>query len=86
MKAFWVTDEEIYAANTAEEARDAFMSDTGCRDTDCPLDEVVEVTDAELDKEIPDCDEGEQPTGAMTTMRAWLNEKTEPGYLCGTVY
>ena len=40
------------------------------------------VCDAELDQQVPESDENEQPTGVMTSMRAWLEDAT-PGFLCG---
>lgn len=80
LKAFYVDDmPTIYAAATAEEAARLHEFDLGepCEDGYPYL-----VTDAELDKPVPETDEDEQPTGVMTTMRAWLADAT-PGHLCG---
>lgn len=43
----------------------------------------VEVSDAVLDRPMQDYDEDERPTGAMTTIRTWLNAAAKPGYLAG---
>lgn len=78
LKAFQVDDYTWWAAATADEAIQSYFEETG---------EVVEdgypteVTDAMLDAEIPEFDENEAPTGNMTTMRAFLNEATGPGFL-----
>lgn len=80
LKAFYVDDmPTIYAAATAEEAARLYEFDSGeaCEDGYPYL-----VTDTELDKPVPETDEDEQPTGVMTTMRAWLADAT-PGHLCG---
>lgn len=81
MKAFWMDDEnEIYAADTPEEATAFYAADCG----EPPDDGYPrELTDAELDADRADYDEDEKPTGKMTTVRRWLEEATEPGYLAG---
>lgn len=81
IKAFQVDDCTWYAAHTAEEAVDLYLHDVGeSVDDGYP----TEVTDAALDAEIPELDEGERPTSRMTTMRAFLNEMTGPGFLATT--
>jgi hypothetical protein len=80
LKAFYVDDmPTIYAAATSEEAARLYQDDH-C--TPCEDDYPREVSEDELDKAIPDYDHNEQPTGEMTSMRAWLEEAT-PGFLCG---
>lgn len=49
------------------------------------LDEVHELDAEELDAEIDEIDENEQPTGNKTTYRRYLNETTEPGWFAGRV-
>lgn len=72
----------IYAADSAEEAT-MLYGKLG----DLPLEPGYprELTDDELDAEQPDYDENEEPTGVGTTIRHWLEEATEPGYLCGAM-
>jgi len=82
LKAFQVDDYTIYAGETAEAAADAFAEDTGEM---VNMADVRELSDAELDDEFPECDENEAPTGQMTTMRAYLDEATEAGFLAGEV-
>jgi hypothetical protein len=53
---------------------DAYTMCVQCRGT---------FTDAELDESIPEYDEDEKPTGKMTTLRAYLNEMSSPGFLAG---
>ena len=81
MKAYWMDEEnQIYAANSEEEAIAIYTADSG----EAPdKDFVRELTDEELDRERPDYDEDERPTGKMTTIRHWLEEATEPGYIAG---
>jgi hypothetical protein len=79
LKAFAVGDSDIYAAETAEQAL-ALANDLAGDDA-FELDEVTELVDADLDKEYPEFDEDERPTGGTTTIRFWLSEATEPGWL-----
>ena len=83
MQAYEMDDEPtIYAANSAWEAANIYVSDTG---------EKLEagyprmLTDSELDAEFPDYDEDERLTGATTTIRRWLEAATEPGFLAGAM-
>ena len=39
-----------------------------------------------LDADVPEFDENETRTGNMTTMRAFLEEATEPGFLATSEY
>jgi hypothetical protein len=78
LKAFQVDDCTWYAAETAEQAAQVYKSDTG---EDCDDEYPTEVSDAELDAPIPEFDENEERTGDMTTMRAFLEEATAPGFL-----
>lgn len=78
LKAFQVDDYTWYAAETAEQAAKAYKEDAG-QDVDDGY--PLEVTDAQLDAEIPEYDENEERTGNMTTMRAFLDEATGPGFL-----
>lgn len=80
LKAFYVDDmPTIYAAATIEDAARLYEQDLG---EPCEDGYPREVSEAELDKPTPDYDYNEQPTGEMTTMRAWL-EEASPGFLCG---
>ena len=80
MKAFQLTDEEIWAANSLEEAITDYEKTTG---VNIDPDDVNELSDTLLDKPVPEYDDDENPTGQMTTLRAWLNDMTEPGFLAG---
>lgn len=82
LKAFQMSDEEIYAAASSGLAVAAYVEDTGVLPE---MHDVRELTDHELDREIPEYDENEAPTGQMTTLRRYLNEMTGPGFLAGTL-
>jgi hypothetical protein len=83
MKAFVMDDENtVYAALDKDAAIAKYIEDSGCKLDDFE-DYIYELSDDVLDKEIDDYDENEQPTGKKTTMRSWLNEMTEAGYMCG---
>lgn len=84
LKAFWVSECEVYAAHTVEEALSAYKRDVSITDADISMSVVGEATDAWLDLAIPDFDDNGHPTGTMTTMRAQLGAMKAPGYLCGT--
>lgn len=81
LKAFHMSDNEIYAAETIEDAVKQYHHDTGVMPE---MDDVYELSDAELDDEFPETDEDERPTGRMTTIRTFLDQMTEPGWLCGS--
>jgi hypothetical protein len=74
LKAFHVDDETIYAALDADQASVLYMEDTGA-ECDAP-DYPRELTDAELDVEVPELDSGERHTGRTTCVRAFLGAAT----------
>lgn len=83
LRAYRVSDNEIYAAESIEQAAELYRADTG---EECESPYFPEaISDAELDGEIREYDEDERPTGDTTTIRAWLLAATEPGWLAGTV-
>lgn len=43
-----------------------------------------ELLDAALDEPQPEIDENEEFTGEMSSIRNWLAECPEPGFLCGS--
>lgn len=80
LKAFYVDDmPTIYAAESIEDAARLYEHDLG---EPCEDGYPREASEAELDQQIPETDENEQPTGVMTSMRVWLEGAT-PGFLCG---
>lgn len=80
LKAFHVSDADIYAAAHAEEAARLHME---CCGDPCEDGYPNELSDAELDKEYPEYDENECETGNKTTIRKMLAEHgDEPGMLC----
>lgn len=81
MQLYQMDDYVYYAAESESEAVRLYAEDTGA--TPEGPDYPRECTAAELDREIPDREEGGEMTGEMTTMRKWLNEATAPGFLCG---
>lgn len=83
LKAYMVGDDDVYAAHSAEEAVRLFRLDVDWGDGDIDID-VSELTDAELDREYPEFDENERPTGNTITMRKYLAEMTAPGWLAGS--
>lgn len=81
LKAFMMDDYgTLYAAENAEQAARLYVEDAG---EAIELEEVRELTDAELDAEQPETDENEQPTGGLTSVRQWLKEMSEAGFLAG---
>lgn len=80
LKAFHVDDMTIWAAENAEQASASYREWTG---EGCIDDYPQELTDAELDAPQQERDENEAPTGEMTSIRAWLAELSEPGFLAG---
>lgn len=79
LKAFRF-DEDLYAAETVEQARACWKEDTG----EEYADEVQELDDTELDAPQPEFDENEERTGGTTSVRAMLSEHgDEPGWLAG---
>ena len=83
MKAYYVSDYEIWAANSAEEAMAAAMKEWGGTPDDEEYKyDVRELSDAEMDEPFDDRDEDERPTGEKTTLRAEIALLNEPGFLC----
>lgn len=86
MKAYKCTDEDLYAANSAEEAAALCKADQ--LGEPC-LDGYPEpLTDAELDARHQSFDEDENPIdGETTSIREMLAEHgNEPGWLAGSVW
>lgn len=85
LKAYAVGDSDIYAAEFAEQAL-SLANDMHGSEYDPPfsMKDVVELVDEDLDKEYPEFDEDERPTGGVTTIRIWLSETLTPGWLCGS--
>lgn len=81
MKAYRVNEDELWAHHSLEQLRVDYKAETG-EDID---DDADEVSDEFLDALIPEYDENEAPTGEKTTLRRYLNEMTEPGFLAGTL-
>lgn len=85
LKAFAVGDSDIYAAEYPEEALRLANEMHGIDDDPAfSIDDVVLLVDEDLDKEYPEFDEDERPTGGVTTIRIWLSETVTPGWLCGS--
>lgn len=79
LNAYRVDDDDYYAAHNEEEASRLAALDWGVRPS-----VTEQLTDAELDREVDEYDEDEKPTGRKTTLRVYLNEMTEPGWLAGS--
>jgi hypothetical protein len=82
LKAFHVSDEELWCADSAEEAAADYLEETG---EQCADGYPCELTDEELDAEQPEFDENECQTGGKTSARKWLAEMTAPGFLAGPI-
>lgn len=79
MKVFQIYD-ELYAAETAEQAAVIFSEMSG----DQCDEEPRELSDDELDAPQPEFDEDERLTGEFTSVRQMLEEfGNEPGWLAG---
>lgn len=81
LKAFRMEPGEeapVYAATDADEAARTFFSDDGIQ---VAPGFPEEITDEELDAEIPEFDENECLTGRVTSIRKILAEATDPGLL-----
>jgi len=84
LKAFYVSECELWAAETAEQAKQDYERETGEL---CVDGYPQELTEAELDKEYPEFDEDEAPTDNMTSVRQMLREHGDTvGFLAGTDY
>lgn len=79
LKAFYVDDGTIYAAQDAFQAAVLYEQDTGlpCEEPEFP----TELTSSELDAPIPELDDDERITGGSTSVRAWLTEARQPGLI-----
>lgn len=87
LKAYAVGDMDIYAATSKQEALGLANEAHSCSGYEEPtfeIDEVIELVDSDLDKEYPEFDEDEHPTGGVTTIRIWLSETVTSGWLCGS--
>lgn len=84
LKAYAVGDMDIYAATSADEALNLANEDHGGEFPTFDVEDVIELSDSDLDKEYPEIDEDEVPTGGVTTIRLWLEEKLSPGWLAGS--
>lgn len=82
LKAFYVDEMlTIFAASSIDEAKNLWEDMHGeeiSKGYPCELD------DYDLDVARPDFDDNGEPTGKMTTIRSWIEEKSEAGWLCGT--
>lgn len=82
LKAFQCDDNDLYAAESAEQAAELYRDHVG-EDPDEGY--PRELTDAELDAEQPEFDENECQTGGKTSVRQMLTEHgAEPGWLAGS--
>lgn len=86
LKAYAVGDSDVYAARSAQQA--LYLANNTCDsvqdDPTFTMDDVILLTDADLDKEYPEFDENEVATGDTTTIRFWLNQMREPDWICGS--
>ena len=82
LKAFYVSDEELWCADSAEEAAADYLEETG---EPCEDGYPRELTDFELDAEQPEFDENERQTGGKTSVRQMLAEMSTRGFLAGAV-
>ena len=80
MKAYRMTECEVWAANSIEEAIADYRREIL---DDLDADDVRELTDAELDDPLDEFDEDGEPTGETTTLRARLAQMTSCGLLAG---
>ncbi len=81
LRAFiFESDEDaVWAGITAADAAMTAFTETG---ETYDADACRELTDAELDRDFPETDDDENPTGERTTLRAILAGMTEPGIVC----
>ena len=82
MKAFWMNpDYTVYAANSADEAKNLYEAATG-EEIDAAY--PIEVSEAELCVQRIKHDERHNPTKERTSIFDYLKAATVPGYLCGS--
>lgn len=79
LKAFYVDDGTIYAAQDAFQAAVLYEQDTGlpCEEPEFPK----ELTASELDAPIPELDDDERLTGRSTSLRTWLTDSGLAGLI-----
>jgi hypothetical protein len=77
LKVFHVDDTTLFAARDTEHAVELYTEWCG---EPPDMNYVREASDEYVDREIPEFDENEAPTGRMTTIRSWL-VGAEPGFL-----
>ena len=80
LKAYRMTECEVWAANSIEEAVADYRREIL---DDLDADDVRELTDAELDDPLDEFGEDGEPTGETTTLRARLAQMTSCGLLAG---
>jgi hypothetical protein len=81
LKAYYVGDHDYYAATSLQEAIQLHNDLIGDPDlVEGHEDDSGEVDEATLDKRWVSCDTKED----IGSMREWLAEATEPGWLAGT--
>lgn len=80
-KAFQLTEDEIWAADSLDEAVDDYVATMG-EQPDLEL--VCELSEDDLDRPIPEYDEDELQTGNMTSLRNYLAKMVGPGLLAST--
>lgn len=83
LKAFQCDESDVYAAHDAEEAK-RLWHDTIGADEEMEEGYPRELTDKELDEPQPEFDENEVRTGEWTSVREFLEQASEPGWLCGS--
>jgi len=86
LKAYAVGDSDFYAARSAEQA--LYLANNTCDSVDSDptfsIDDVIELTDVDLDKEYPEFDDNEVATGGATTIRKLLSQMKNADWLCGS--
>ncbi len=86
LKAYAVGDSDVYAARSAEQA--LYLANNTCDSVDSDptftMDDVILLSDSDLDKEYPEFDDNEVATGGTTTIRKCLNQMKNADWLCGS--
>jgi hypothetical protein len=83
LKAYRISECEWWAAQSVDAAIASYLDVTG---EEPNREEIEMLDDPELDREFPEHDENENPTGKMTTFRKLLTEMHGPGFLAATEY
>ena len=81
LKAFEVSDCELWAAETADQAAADYERETGEK---CEDGYPRELTVPELNTEQPEFDEDENETGGTTSVQQMLLEMAGPGFLAAS--